>query len=734
MSQSVKEFVRQSGVNVQSPDSASNSNNNFARELEADMFRREREQAREARMRAAGFREPTRPELIQRPQRPLPGPRALPPPPPRRSRFAQFENNNSPLENEFSDLNIDKLVNNALKEPINTSEFENMNINEPELNPNVINEFTDNLEISPLKPGMFNATINRPFGKDPRLDLIPIMMKKPLGKTPIGEGLYIDTREMRGIYGQFKTGFSHTKEAGPKGNINKTFASVQIMMTVSNGTESQSATFNIYRNGKVRFSGGFVGTNITTQPELIRRFVVENYTQKQPFLYSPIEYNNLSGQFSINGIFSNLTRASMKFSKYGSVSYEPEITPMLYVTMNGYTLNISKSGTIQIIGAKSPAVMENAYKAISPLIREFYRDGDITLGVKAKPKRKTKAKKVSPKKTKAVVKRGVPLSNSQINALKLDGKKCERMDKKELKDLARKMNIVNLRIKTESGTRDMTKKEICEAIKGKSKAKTATMRNINKNKNVSLAGTNNTFRVGRKLCRDMKLDEIKRFAALLKINTTGKQTKDVLCKQIEKVRNNMTKPLPPAPPAPPAPSKRQVQQTKAKQVVDKKTEVKAKKVGIDENSIRKDLTKLYSKTWMNRYKPNLTQDIKNVKNAINKIGKQNRDKTIGLPKKMVVDKIKKQMVSNWKMQRKRELEKKYITNMVNTNGLSNNLKNEYRRMAANYMMNMLNQKKQPTAKRMSEYKKRWLKTRANAMRNATPTKINRSVKARVEKM
>jgi hypothetical protein len=253
------------------------------------------------------------------------------------------------------------------------------------------------------------------------------------------------------------------------------------------------------------------------------------------------------------------------------------------------------------------------------------------------------------------------------------------------------------------------------------------VRNINKNKNVSLAGTNNTFRVGRKLCRDMKLDEIKRFAALLKINTNGKQTKDVLCKQIEKVRNNMTKPLPPAPPAP---SKRQVQQTKAKQVVDKKIEVKAKKVGIDENSIRKDLTKLYSKTWMNRYKPNLTQDIKNVKNAINQIGKQNRDKTIGLPKKMVVDKIKKQMVSNWKMQRKRELEKKYITNMVNTNGLSNNLKNEYRRMAANYMMNMLNQKKQPTAKRMSEYKKRWLKTRANA----TPTKINRSVKARVEKM
>ena len=145
MSQSVKEFVRQSGVDVQSSDS--NSNNNFAQELEADMFRRQREQDREARMRAAGFREPLRPELIQRPRRPLPGPRALPPPPPRRSRFA----NNSPLENEFADVNVDKLVNNALREPINTSEFDNMNltpINEAafekglaEMNPNTINEF-----------------------------------------------------------------------------------------------------------------------------------------------------------------------------------------------------------------------------------------------------------------------------------------------------------------------------------------------------------------------------------------------------------------------------------------------------------------------------------------------------------------------------------------------------------------------------------------------------------------
>ena len=151
MSQSVKEFVRQSGVDVRSPDSASNSNNNFARELEMEMERADRARTERMTREASLARGQQFMRPLSRPQR-----TQLPPPgPPPRSRFAQYENN-SPLENEFADLNIDKLVNSALKEPINTSEFENMN---------PINEFTDNLEISPLKPGMFNATINRPFFK-----------------------------------------------------------------------------------------------------------------------------------------------------------------------------------------------------------------------------------------------------------------------------------------------------------------------------------------------------------------------------------------------------------------------------------------------------------------------------------------------------------------------------------------------------------------------------------------
>ena len=727
MSQSVKEFVRQSGVDVRSPDS--NSNNNFARELEEDMFRRQDRMARREEI-ARGqqfFREPTRPELQQR----------RVPPPPRRSRFA----NNSPLENEFADINMDKLVNNALKEPINTSEFDNMNLNPineaafekglAEMNPNAINEFGDltDLEISPLKPGLFVGTINKSFGKEVRLDLLPILMKKPLGKTPIGQGLYIDTKEIKGIYGQFKTGFSRTKEGGPKGSINKPFASVQIMVTVSDGMNSQGGLCNIYRNGKILFRNGFVGTNITNQPELIRRFIVDNYTQKEPFLYSPIEYNNLSGQFSINGVFTNLTRMQMKFSKYGSTTYEPELSPMLYVTMKGYTLNISKSGTVQIIGAKSPAIMENAYKAVTPLIREFYRDGDVKIDKtkrKTKAKRKTKTKVSPPKKTKPIVKRKAPLTNNQINALKIDGKKCDRMSRDELKTLARKMGILSFRIKNGPTTRDMRKDEICAAIKAKSKTKNVTVKNTNKNKNVKLSGTGSTFRIGGKLCRDKTLTEIKQFAALLKINTSGKQTKDALCKQIEKSRNNLAKPKPPPPPKP---TKRNVQREKKSQVQTEKMKERVKRVGLDDNSIRKDLEKQYGKAWMNRYKPNLTQDVRNIKNAASRVNSNDKNKALGVAKKMVVNRIKKDMVSRWKMQRKRNLERNYVMKNVNVTGVPNNMKNKWRQAAAN---EALRRNKILTAKQFAALKKKWLKGMKNIIGNGNARRNIGAARARVE--
>ena len=667
MSQKVKEFVRQSGVEV--TNSNSNENNDFARELEETMLRKQRE-------RAAGFRTPPRPrprqvQVPQRLQMNLVNDKTY------TGAFKAFEN-------EFDDVNEEKIANNILREFEETP-----------------------LQFSKFNPGMFNATVDSGFGqKEIVVDLKNILAKRPLPKTPIGEGLYIDTQEIKGIYGQFKTGFSHTRIAGPKGALNKNFFSVQLMLTLSNDTESKGATVNIYRNGKIRFSGGFVGTNISNQPELIRRFIVNNYTERQPFFYNPFMYNNLSGQFRINGVFRSLLTIASRQRMYGmtNMSIIEEQTPFLYVPIENMTLIFSKSGNIQVVGAKNPGSMLKGYDIAKELVDKLYKDGQINVtgvfdeGVKPK---KTKKKPVSPKK-------------------KNDTKSCERMKRPDLVNMARKMGVVNFRVTRNGVMRRATKQEICQMIKKKN----VTFKNTNKKKNVPLVGTGNTFKIGRKICTDMKKDEILRIAAILKIKPDEKETKVTLCKKIEKIRNNLNKPKPKPPPPPPKPTKRNV--VAAKRNV-KKAEV-MKKRGLDENSIRKDLKKLYGDKWMKRYKPNLNQDVRNMKSALNALNKGNK---LGVPFKRDVDQVKKNVVSRWKMERKRELERKYLMNNVNTTGIALNLKNAYKRAAANYIMS---KKTLPSNKKMMEYRNYWLKFRANMNTNGNSRRVNRTARARVEKI
>lgn len=721
MDQKVKEFVRQSGVELKSPDSNSNSNNNFARELEETLIRKERE-------RAAGFRTPPRqirplPRQVQVParlQRNLVNDRSY------EGAFKQFENEFSNANNSNWDDNI---------------EYNNLPNSDKKMVNNLVREFDEPisrsipLEMTKINPGMFNATVDSGFDqKNVLVNLKNILSKTPLGRKPIGEGLYIDTREIRGIYGQFTTGFSHTKEAGPKGDMNKNFFSAQLILTLSNDIESKGATVNFYRNGKIRFSGGFVGTNIANQPELIRKFIVNAYTEKQEFFYNPFTYNNLSGQFRINGTFKDLSKISSNAQKYGMtrVSYEPELAPFLYAYFGESKFILSRSGNIQISGAKNPSDMLSAYEFGKQFVQDLNADGQIFVsgifekGVKAttKAKAKTKPKTKSPPKRKYTKR---ILTTNQANAIMINSRMCARMKKAELVDLARRIGVVNFRVKGQNGSRLATKEEICARIKKKT-SNTISFENTNKKRNVPLTGSGNTFKVGRKICRDMKKDEILRVAAILEIKPDTKDTKTTLCKKIEQVRNNLAKPKPISPPKAKPPTKRQLQRTAANVKRNAKKSEVMRKRGLNEKSIREDITKLYGDKWMKRYKPNINQDVRNMKTALNVINKKNKT---GVAFKKDIDMVKKNVVTRWKIQRKKELETKYLMNTVNVNGVPLNLRNNYRRAASNYIMN---KKTTPSSKKMTEYKNNWLKFKTNMNANRRPKNINRLVKARVEKM
>jgi len=624
MSQQLREFVKQSGVELRpanSPNSVSTtaSNNALVREIEADM----------------GFPPRLEKNIIDNSNY---------------GEFAQFLNN--------SDNNM------------------------PEMPSPII------FKVSKLNPGMFNATVNKNFSAETRINLKKILLKSPLPKTPIGEGLYIDTKEINGIYGRFTTGFSHTREYGKKGDLGKDFFTVQLKVTISNDVESKGATVNFYKNGKIRFSGGFIGSNISNQPELIRRFMVDNYSDREAFLYSPFEYNNLSGQFRVNGVFKSMEELQRKFVlQYGTVDakYDPELSPFMYVTHKGHKYILAKSGNIQISGAPTPADMLVAYTDGSQLAKMLYEKGDIILTASV-PNRLVKGKKVPKKK--------VILTKKQAAALKIDAKQCMRMPKSELVDLAKKMGVVGITTSTK-------KDEICDKIKKVSGTKSATFRNTEKKKNVALVGSGNNFKVGRATCTGYSKTELLRVAGILKIKLDPKETKVTLCKKIEKARNAMIAPKP-KPKTPP--TRKEVAQQKK----NVKKDVVIKKRGLNENSIRRDIEKLYGKRWMTRYKnvmPSLNNDVKEMKARLNKLKTGNK---MGIPFKKDVDILKKRLVNRWKNERGRNLEMKVIGNQLNVTGVPNRLVVQYKNAATNYIM-----KNGPTMKQLEKYKKTWINLRKN---------------------
>jgi len=669
MSQQLREFVKQSGVEVRpanSPTSISttNENNNLTREIEMELG-------------------------IQKQQE-------FPP---------RLEKNIMSNENygEFAQFVHNSDSNNNVNNIIAMTERNRTPTTPPPRNVKFV--------VSKLNPGMFNATVNKEFNAEARIDLKKFLLKTPTPMTPIGEGLYIETQEINGIYGRFVTGFTHSKEYGKQGDLNKNFFTVQIKIIISNGSEKKGATINFYRNGKIRFSGGFIGDNIARQPELIRRFVVDSYSDKQSFLYNPFEYNNLSGQFRVNGDFRNMQRIASNYRVYGFtyISYEPELSPFMYATYQGHKYILASSGNIQISGAQTPSDMLEAYNVGMELARMLNESGEIALKAtipvrltkKAPAKRKTSSK--SKKKT------STKLSTNQRAAINVDAKQCMRMTKPELVDLAKKLGVVGI-------TKSSKKEDICKKIKNISNTKTATFRNTNKDKNVSLSGSGNTFKVGRGTCTGYSKTELLRVAGILNIKLGPKETKASLCTKIEKVRNAMTAPKPKPKTPPPKPTRKEI----AKQKEDVKIQQVIKKRGLNENSIRRDLVKLYGDRWMNRYKnvmPSLDNDVKAVKAMIKQFMVNNRGNAspngnngkinrFGLPFKTNIDRIKKRMVSNWKMERRQDLEKKFIRSQLNVTNVPRNLVTQYRNAATNYIIT-----KAPTMKQLANHKKTWLNLR-----------------------
>jgi len=563
------------------------------------------------------------------------------------------------------------------------------------------------LVLSGLNPGMFNATVNKNFDAEARVDLKSILKNTPLGKTSIGQGLYIDTKEIVGVYGRFKTGFSHTRQYGKKGDINLKFFTVQIKFSITNGVETNGGTVNFYKNGKIRFSGGFIGKGdeIENQPELIRRFMVKSYTKKPAFFYNPFEYNNLSGQFRINGIIRDMNRLYARSRGYGIIStYDPELSPMMYSTYKEHKYIIAKSGAIQISGAKNPKMLNAAYKTARDLFEMLNAKGEINLSANvpnriAQPKRRVNASSC-PKARRPPCKSGfeakknpqgdqccykIPKKKSTRKSpnntkeitygkngkLMIGKKKCETLTKSTLIEMAKKLGVVN--------AKDKNKKEkLCAMIK-------------------QFSFGNENFKVDDKPCISYKKNELVAMAMSKGIEVSNTDTIKTLCQKL-KLHVNKNK-------------VNSVELRRANKALNVELRKEAKIGAIEKKrklnnvGIRNDIIKLYGPRWIKKYGKimNINKDVEEMSNILNSASKESiLTNKMGVLRKMPANDIKKDLVSEWKQTRAEKYKKKLIKNEYG----------KYGNAVVNYILTQ-----SPKKAQIKKFIEKYNKTRANLAKN-----------------
>jgi TATA-box binding protein (TBP) (component of TFIID and TFIIIB) len=457
-------------------------------------------------------------------------------------------------------------------------------------------------------------------------------------------------------HGQFKVAAEHSL-SGKFGDQTKKNFMVQIAAHVYDGKANQGITFRVYRNGKIHFSGGILNNNIK-QPEQIRKYIVDTFTNRESFLYSPIVFNNTAGQFDVNGAL-NLSGIARAFRMSGKIDYEPELRAALRMDYMGSSFQMFTTGIVQILGARSEQEMLQAYEYGKDLMTQLYVMKLMTIS--NKPSKKSKAKTNVNNRTLANIKNNISLAqlypeaakkkapkdntigyNDKKNAVKIGKRACTRLPKPELVAVAKRIGVVDIKATT-------SKEKICDKIK---------------------ARVFGNYKVNNKPCLSYTKTQLVPLAVAKGVSVTDNDTVQTLCEKLKV--------------GPPKVAKKVV----AKEKKEAATAALMAKRRLTNNTIKKNLETLYGKKWMNTYRnvmPSLNENVAEIKRRVEALNVQKNKK--GIPFKKNVNAIKRSSVRGWKFQRKKMLNNKL-------NALNNNFANELE----NIMNVEIVQKKSPKKK------------------------------------
>lgn len=494
------------------------------------------------------------------------------------------------------------------------------------------------LKISPLQLSIFNGMVNQTAKEgNYAVDVNSILYKNPHKQKPIAPGstLGIEVNSILLRYGRMAIGAKHTFTVKPSANNKNKHAHFLAEINgriFENGMESKFMV-KIYKNGKMQFSGGILNNNIR-HPEMIRKYIIDTYTPSSKFLYNPIKYVVLVGTFQANGVLdlANIARA---FSRSRNASYEPELRPSLKMEHKNYGFQLFRSGKIQIMGAKTTNDLNSAYNVGSDLVKELNVMGLISnfKNMNFKPvakKLRVVINKVAKNAGNTVSYFNKENSKNGKNGVRIGAKKCATIPRPKLVAVAEKIGIVDITGRT-------TKPEICTKIKNKVYGK---------------------FTIKNKPCTAYTKEQLIPIAITKGVPISDSDTVETICKKL-----SIPKPLPV--------NVKKVE--KATKAINTKVKAQGKVLemrGLTNTKIKKDIEKLYGKKWLNTYRnvmPSLNSDVTELKKRINAANtKKNK---AGVPFKIGINAIKRQTVSEWKMQRRKTLNNKL-------NAMNNNLARE----------------------------------------------------------
>jgi hypothetical protein len=520
------------------------------------------------------------------------------------------------------------------------------NLNNFLANNGAVNRFMNNTKLvtGPLQFGVYNAYVNVDAKNGAfKFDVVPVLFKKPHKRKTVN-GLGIEVKEIKLLYGRMQVGAKHTARVTPSNENAKkhNYFAAQIDGYVFSGSEERKFLIKVYKNGKMQIASGFLN-NDANQPEILRKYIVDTFLNKYKPLYNTMKYVNLVSTFKVNAIVNQVGIAK-EFSRV--VEYEPELSPQLIINWppsqnasSRVRFIIHKTGKFQIVkpepkkkGELTTITMNQvrqAYKTTAKdLVKRLDKSGFLKISNTRTPSpvvKKTR-KQNNNETTNVNINKNITYYNNTVykngkNGIKIKDKKCASLPKPELKKIADKLGIVDATSKT-------TKDQLCSKIKSK---------------------VYGSFKIGSKPCLAHKKEELVQLAIARGIPVSETDTVKTICGKL-----NRPKPAPRAPSSIKREARQAVQNAKRNETLVKRR--------LTNNAIRENIKKLYGSRWTNQYQnvmPPLDSNLKLMRQKLNTASK-NPDFTTkdGVLKKTQANVIKRDTVRMWKLERRAELNKK----------------------------------------------------------------------------